>query len=199
MKQGAKIGISLGVMALVAAAGVAVWLLIRKKRQTETAPAVPTGTVTVDVDKYGWPVFDRATGAPGSHIATRANNPLDIRSSAEKWQGQIGTTSAGNGFCVFSDLEYGIRAAFKILKTYETKYGCKTLKAKLQKWAPPTENRKSYPDEVAAGAGVDVNSMAPYNDVNYWVKVMPYWAKLEGYEGTLTADQIKRGYKLAFN
>lgn len=198
MKQGVKIGISLGVVALVAAAGVAVWLLIRKKRQTE-APTVPTGTVTVDVDKYGWPVFERAPGASGAHIATRANNPLDIRSSAEKWKGQIGTTSAGNGFCVFSDLEYGIRTAFKILKTYETKYGCKTLKAKLQKWAPASENRVTYADEVAAGAGVDVNSMAPYNDVNYWVKVMPYWAKLEGYEGTLTADQIKRGYKFAFN
>lgn len=199
MKQGAKIGITVGMIAAVAAAGVVVWLLIRKKRQTETEPEIPGGTVTVDVDKNGWPVFERAPGAQGSHISTRANNPLDIRTTAEKWQGQIGTTSAGNGFCVFDSLEYGIRAAFKILKTYETKYGCKTLKAKLQKWAPPTENRKSYPDEVAAGAGVDVNSMAPYNDVNYWVKVMPYWAKLEGYEGTLTAEQIKRGYKLAFN
>lgn len=195
MKQDAKIGISIGVIAAVAAAGVVVWLLIRKKREIETE--LPTGTVTVDYDKYDWPVMERAPGAPGTHIATRANNPLNIRSSAEKWQGQIGTTSANSGFCVFDGVEWGLRAVFKILKTYETKYGCKTLKAKLQKWAPPTENRKSYPDEVAAGAGVDVNSMAPYNDVNYWVKVMPYWAKLEGYEGTLTADQIERAYNLS--
>lgn len=197
MKQGAKIGISLGVVAAVAAVGVVMWLLVRKKRQTETAPEIPTGTVTVDVDKNGWPVYDRAPGAPGTNIATRANNPFDIRSSAEKWQGQIGTTSAGNGFCVFDSLDYGIRAAFKILKTYETKYGLKTLKAKLQKWAPPKENRKTYPDEVAARAGVDVNAMAAYNDLNFWKKVMPAWAKLEGYEGTLTADQIERAYNLS--
>lgn len=205
MKQAAKIGISIGALAVAAGLGVAIYFIVKKvkegkQQQANTEPEPQkTGVVDVNADKWGWPVYDRAPGAPGNNIATRANNPLDIRSSGEKWQGQMGTTSAGSGFCVFQGVNWGLRAAFKILRTYETKYGLKTLKAKLQKWAPAKENRATYPNEVAAGAGVDVNSMAPYNDLKYWQKVMPYWAKLEGYEGTLTAAQIEEAYNMAFN
>ena len=49
----------------------------------------------------------------------RNNNPLNIRKGAQRWQGQTGNDGA---FCIFESMEYGYRAAFRLLHTYNTKY-----------------------------------------------------------------------------
>lgn len=185
----------------LAACGVATYFIIKavkRKKEAEQLTAAAedpesstTGSATGKVDKYGWPVTSGRSG----NRPTANNNPMNIRTSAEKWQGQIGTDSAENGFCVFDTLHHGLRASFKNLRTYEKSYNRKTLREKLVKWAPPKENRKTYPDEVAQMAGVGCDEAAPIGNVEYWVKVIPYWAKLEGYSKTITADQIRAAYR----
>lgn len=185
----------------LAACGVATYFIIKavkRKKEAEQLTAAAedtgsstTGSATGKVDKYGWPVISGRSG----NRPTRNNNPLNIRTTNIKWKGQIGTDTPESGFCVFDTVQNGLRAVFKNLRTYEKSYNRKTLREKLVKWAPPKENRKTYPDEVAKMAGVGCDEVAPIDNVEYWVKVIPHWAKLEGYSNTITADQIRAAYK----
>ena len=68
----------------------------------------------------------------------RNNNPGNIRHS-EKWLG-LAEKQTDPDFCQFVSVEYGIRAIFKILETYRDKYGLKTVREIITKWAPPSEN-----------------------------------------------------------
>ena len=49
----------------------------------------------------------------------RNNNPLNIRKSAQPWQGQRGNDGK---FCIFESMEMGYRAAFRVLNTYNRKH-----------------------------------------------------------------------------
>ena len=72
----------------------------------------------------------------------RNNNPLNIRKTTTKWQGQVehlnGRTD--KAFCQFRDLKYGYRAAAKLLLNYQTIHGCRTIRQIINRWAPPVEN-----------------------------------------------------------
>lgn len=127
---------------------------------------------------------------------TRNKNPMNIRNSQDIFKGEIGTDQQPGGFKVFDTEQNGVRAAFKIMMTYNNKYGLKTLREKMRRWAPASENRPTYPDEVANMAGMDpdvVVGVGP-SDLNLWLKIVPQWAKLEGYERNLSQDLIKNAY-----
>ena len=69
----------------------------------------------------------------------RNNNPLNIiKSKTQVWLGQ--TNLGGESrFCQFSSMQYGLRAALKLLRTYYNKHGCKTIRQIICRWAPETE------------------------------------------------------------
>ena len=70
----------------------------------------------------------------------RNNNPLNIRRSKDQWQG-LRAQQTDSQFCQFETLEYGWRAAFYLLtRTYYHKYRLFTIRAIVNKWAPPNEN-----------------------------------------------------------
>lgn len=71
--------------------------------------------------------------------AERNCNPLNIRRTSDKWQGQRDKQSDPE-FVQFESSSYGIRAAVKILRTYQKKYGCRTVEDIVSRWAPPSEN-----------------------------------------------------------
>lgn len=64
------------------------------------------------------------------------NNPFNIRSGSS-WLGLSGTK---NGFCEFSDLKYGIRAAAYLLLRSYRKRGIDQLYTILNRFAPASEN-----------------------------------------------------------
>lgn len=71
----------------------------------------------------------------------RNNNPLNIiKSKSQAW---LGETHLGGEtrFCQFSSMQYGLRAALKILRTYYNKHGCTTIRQIICRWAPETENQ----------------------------------------------------------
>ena len=72
----------------------------------------------------------------------RNNNPGNIDyNPANKWQGQLPRDeSIEPRFCRFDTPENGIRALGKLLQTYQRKYGLKTVKAIINRWAPSIEN-----------------------------------------------------------
>lgn len=82
----------------------------------------------------------------------RNNNPLNIRHSADRFQGEIAGTD--ESFKTFSSIAYGYRAAFVILATYLSR-GWNTLEKIIFHWAPPTENdTESYLSRVEKLSGV---------------------------------------------
>lgn len=82
----------------------------------------------------------------------RNNNPLNIRHSADRFQGEI--AGADKSFKTFASLPYGYRAAFVILGTYLSQ-GCNTVEKIISRWAPSTENdTESYISQVEKYSGV---------------------------------------------
>ena len=98
----------------------------------------------------------------------RNNNPLNIRLSKDKWQGQVNAnnsspspTGEGRGeavFCQFETMAYGWRAAFLLLHTYMSKYKLTTVRKIIYRWAPPNENNTAaYTNHVCYLAHLDPN------------------------------------------
>ena len=92
----------------------------------------------------------------------RNNNPLNIiKSEKINWQGEVKPSTDPN-FAQFETLEYGLRAAFKLLRTYYTKHGCKTITQIISRWAPETENQVvAYIKAVSQRTGIAPDAPLP--------------------------------------
>ena len=74
---------------------------------------------------------------------TRNNNPLNIRRSADRWEGTR-SEQTDPSFVQFDTMAYGYRAAWKTLESYwnhfhriRQPFNVTTI---IHRWAPPTEN-----------------------------------------------------------
>ena len=144
----------------------------------------------------------------------RNNNPLNIRLSSDKWQGQIngkgnidGNSSLSSEraggeavFCVFSSMEYGWRAAFVILcKTYYGKYKLRTIRDIVSRWAPPKENNTpAYIRHVSdyTGIGPDRDLGDPQTHPTNWLLIGYAMAVMENGK-TLPPIPMIKGFSLA--
>lgn len=87
----------------------------------------------------------------------RNNNPLNIRHSADRFQGEIAGTD--KSFKTFASLPYGYRAAFVILGTYLSR-GINSIEKIISRWAPSAENNtESYIAQVEKYSGVPRNKV----------------------------------------
>lgn len=84
----------------------------------------------------------------------RNSNPGNLRFNPRVvWRGQVGQDK--DGFCVFEDMRYGVRAACKVLLTGFRKQGEDTVREIISNWAPSTENdTAAYIDAVCAAMKV---------------------------------------------
>ncbi|NBM55871.1 structural protein [Proteus vulgaris] len=90
----------------------------------------------------------------------RNNNPGNIRHGS-KWQG-LSVEQTDKDFCQFISPEYGIRAIYKLLQTYQKKYGLNTIKTIINRYAPPNENNTiGYINRASKEIGIGIN--APIN------------------------------------
>ena len=73
----------------------------------------------------------------------RKNNPLNIRRSADQWQG-MAATQTDTAFVQFESMAYGYRAVWKTLDTYCLRFRRERLPYNVRNiithWALPTEN-----------------------------------------------------------
>ena len=73
----------------------------------------------------------------------RNNNPLNIRRSADKWQGER-VEQTDKEFVEFTSMECGCRAAWKVLESYWEHFRKAsepfTVANIIRRWAPPNEN-----------------------------------------------------------
>lgn len=71
----------------------------------------------------------------------RNNNPLNIRRTETRWQGQV--DGDDKEFCSFASPVYGWRAALIILMRTYRKRGWNTIQEIIDHWAPDNENDTS--------------------------------------------------------
>ena len=144
----------------------------------------------------------------------RNNNPLNIRRSKDKWQGQINPSGNGNvngngnnsspkgdaEFVQFYTMEYGWRAAFVILcRTYYGKYGLKTIRDIVSRWAPAKENNtEAYIRHVSDYTGISPNKVlgSPQEHPTQWLLIGYAMAVVENGKALSAVPMIK-GYALA--
>ncbi|MBR6964278.1 MAG: hypothetical protein IKH86_11720 [Prevotella sp.] len=105
-------------------------------------------------------------------------------------------------FCQFSSMEYGFRAAFKVLSTYYHKHHLTTIEKMISRWAPPNENNTlRYIDFVAKYTGIESDSILypPHNNEPTWMLLVEAMTVVEC--GTWNNELLKaekQGYYLAF-
>ncbi len=144
----------------------------------------------------------------------RNNNPLNIRLSKDKWQGQINPSGNANvndndnnsslkgesDFCQFYTMEYGWRAAFVILcRTYYGKYGLKTIRDIVSRWAPAKENNtEAYIRHVSDYTGIAPNKVlgSPQEHPTQWLLIGYAMAVVENGKA-LPAVPMLKGFALA--
>ena len=77
----------------------------------------------------------------------RNNNPLNIRRSADRWEGAA-MTQTDKEFVQFESMAYGYRAAWKTLESYWHHFHATrqpyTPATIISRWAPPTENNTQH-------------------------------------------------------
>lgn len=99
----------------------------------------------------------------------RNNNPGNIEKGIA-WDGLAKPSEMSSEqraeprFCVFRNAVWGIRAMAKILNTYQTRYGLKTILEMVNRWAPDHENpTQVYAKFVADGLGVRIDEEIELN------------------------------------
>lgn len=85
----------------------------------------------------------------------RNNNPGNIRNNPNnRWVG-LSPCQNDKDFCVFIEPKYGIRALSIILRNYQSRYGLKTVKDIINRYAPTIENNtNSYVKSVCQFLGI---------------------------------------------
>lgn len=71
-------------------------------------------------------------GRPGT-LAYKNANPCNVKHlGRQKWRGEIGRDRLGH--CIFSDIQYGLRAAVLTLRSYQIRHGIKTLDGIIERF-----------------------------------------------------------------
>ena len=138
----------------------------------------------------------------------RNNNPLNIRHSADQWQG-VREEQTDKSFVQFKSMAYGYRAAWRTLQSYYNRF-CQQSKAFtvrniIHRWAPPNENdTEAYIRTVLtlSGIGAQENLLPPETVDSYHrlSKLLEAMTVMENgiRPNDVDTEAIFQGYKLAF-
>ena len=138
----------------------------------------------------------------------RNNNPLNIRHSADKWQG-MSEKQTDKAFVQFKSMAYGYRAAWLILQSYYHRFYVQskpfTVRNIISRWAPPKENdTESYIRSVLSIAGIGgKENLLPPENVDSYYRLNKLLEAMTCLECGIRMNQVNTeaifcGYKLAF-
>lgn len=108
----------------------------------------------------------------------RNNNPLNIR-IGNTWLGER-PNPTDPAFEEFVTMEYGLRAAFLILRRYIRRYKKNTISSIVSTWAPASENNTlKYIDRVAQMTKLSPDEPIDYYDRDTMCKLVAAMAHVE--------------------
>lgn len=100
----------------------------------------------------------------------RNNNPGNIRSSIDKWQG-LSDTQNDTAFFQFKDPVWGIRAIASLLIGYQNRAHCHTPYDFISRYSPPGDHNPTdvYAARVATAIDPNMTSDMPIDVKDYYV------------------------------
>jgi hypothetical protein len=119
------------------------------------------------------------------------NNPANLRYDGTKWQG-LADPPDHDGFCVFADPLHGLRAAMLNLRNYQVLHGIHTLRAAIQRHAPPSENpTDNYLNYVSVQSGFSPDVALDFDRAPTVIPVIKAMCEFENGPSNVTyTDQI---------
>ncbi|MNK80462.1 hypothetical protein D3C87_1001770 [compost metagenome] len=125
----------------------------------------------------------------------RNHNPGNLdRNAANKWQGLAADQSSDPRFCVFTDPTWGIRALTVLLINYQDKYGIRTIKDIINRWAPGHENdTDAYVLMVSKQTGLSPNVRLELHDYQFMEPVVQAIIRHENGRGPLSTPNTWYG------
>ena len=129
----------------------------------------------------------------------RNHNPLNIRrSDRTHWMGQK-AKQTDREFVQFQSDLFGLRAAFRILRTYLCLYGLCTLRQVICRWAPPEDgnNTEAYIDCVAERSGVRPDAFLEWANADKLIDIVTAMAWVESRMKLTDRDLVRQAYLLA--
>lgn len=122
-------------------------------------------------------------------------NPLNIR-IGNTWLGERPNPTDPE-FEEFVAMEYGVRAAFIILRRYIKRYHKDTIASIVSTWAPAIENQtQKYIDAVSTQLGIDPLLPIKYEDEDTMCNLVDAMAKVECGR-PIDISIIHKGYGMA--
>lgn len=125
----------------------------------------------------------------------RNNNPLNIR-IGNCWWGEV-ENQTDTQFEQFEKMEYGIRAAFIILRRYIEKYGLNTVEQIISSWAPSSENNtKAYVKFVCEKAQIPEDYIIKYDNKDVMIRLVDAMIQYECGQ-RVNPDKVQCAYDIA--
>ena len=125
----------------------------------------------------------------------RNNNPLNIR-IGNTWLGER-QKPTDPAFEEFVSMEYGLRAAFCILRRYIRRYKKDNIPSIVSTWAPASENNtQRYIDIVCQRSGIKPDQQIRFEDADTTCKLVEAMAFVECGQ-PIDGKKIELGYKMA--
>lgn len=124
----------------------------------------------------------------------RNKNLLNIR-IGNVWMGEV-PDPTDTEFEQFTDIVWGLRAGFVILRRYIEHYHRRTIREILYSWAPPSENHTlRYVSSVSAMTGIDPDEVLVFQDRAKMVQLVKAMCRVES--GVVPTDEVvDRAYSI---
>lgn len=95
----------------------------------------------------------------------RNHNPGNVERGKDRWLGMSADQSADARFLVFDTPDAGVRCLMRLLINYQERHGIRTLRAAINRWAPPGENNSTaYVQHVSRLTGFDPDEPLDFLD-----------------------------------
>lgn len=127
----------------------------------------------------------------------RNNNPGNIRLSSTRYLGEVDSTDSA--FKQFKAVEYGYRAMFVLLYTYQKKHKLDTIADMISRYAPAIENHtEKYIQAVSEWSGVPATSRITSTNGDIMVPIVAAMSRVENGVFANMTDVVK-GWDLFIN
>ena len=125
----------------------------------------------------------------------RNNNPLNIRHSADRWEGRR-KEQTDPSFVQFESMAYGYRAMFVLLDTYRCRYGLTTIRQMINRYAPPKENfTEGYIRFIVSSTGIAPDEEVDTRAARDMVPIVRAMSEIENGIKAVRED-VERGWEL---
>ena len=125
----------------------------------------------------------------------RNNNPLNLR-VGNNWKGEVANPS-DHAFEQFTEMKWGVRAAFVVLRNYIQRHKCNTIRKIISRWAPANENNtQAYIATVSQRANIKPDEVINVDNTCQMIALLLAMCYVENGQ-EISLDDVVDGWLLA--